>query len=210
MPDFSALEEGSAMTKHDLSSPLVIVIHFTLLLALSGTARAQSVYVGLSGGVLWIDDGGVADAEEEFTVEPQSILGAELGFVLSPHWEMAATAGLALRDENTIDVLLLYGTINYVFLSQSKARLFLSGGAGAIELDTGGFLSNIPENRDLLINFGGGARWSISDWFALQGTFRDHVHFCQALDKNIEVSYCPLDDEILHHVEASGAIVFLF
>lgn len=185
----------------------------TLLLIFCGTARSQSAYLGFSGGVLLVDDGGVADLEE-FSTGSTSIFGGEFGFLISPRWEVSAAIGFAPREKKfettEIDILVYYGTVTRVFRNESDMRFFLSGGAGGIKLDTGGFLSNIPSNQDLLLNFGGGIRWLAHDRISLQAIFRDHLHFCQALGKDVEVSYCPLDDQFLHHLEASGGILILF
>lgn len=79
-------------------------------------------------------------------------------------------------------VLVYYETASSLFPSKSDVRFLLSGGAGTIKLRTGAFLDNIPSNQDLLLNGGAGIRWTATDF----------------------------DDQVLHHLEASGAILILF
>jgi hypothetical protein len=115
-------------------------------------------------------------------------------------------------EEADAAVHVYFGAVNYVFPSSGPLAFLVTGGLGGITISPDE--DEVDSSSDLLVNFGGGLRWTPSSGrFALQATARDHVQFCQGfedLDDASTFSACPLDDTTLHHIEVSGGVLILF
>jgi len=184
-----------------------------LSLMLVANAHAQRGYVEGFGGVLFVDDGELADA----TIDPSGLFGAVLGLAVAPGWEVAAAYGYspvtATEDETSTEidanVHVYFGAVNYIFPSERAIHVLLTAGLGGMTIDPD--LEGAESSNDFLVNFGGALRYTASDRVAIQGTVRDHVQFCKATDEDSDtISICPDDDAALNHIEISGGLLLLF
>jgi hypothetical protein len=192
-----------------------ILLAAVLPLALATTAHAQRGYVEGFGGVLIVDDGKLADAE----IDPSALFGGVLGLAIAPGWEVAAAYGyspitVTILDEEPNEEIdgkihVYFGAVNYVFPSERAFHFLVTAGLGGLMIDAD--VEGADSSNDFLVNFGGGLRYAASERIAIQGTVRDHVQFCKAIEEDSDkVSICPDDDAALNHIEISGGLLVLF
>lgn len=194
-----------------------------LLALLSGsTARAQEIAlwrfnVSPYAGVFVFDDDELDELGVEVDIGP--ILGGRVGYSLAPSWQIEAAYGIAplsteisefVVDETPeaelgdLTVHLFYGAINYLLAYEANpTKLLLTAGVGGLIQDPEGGDSD----GDFLLELGIGFTHPARDWITIRGEARDHIAFCSAEGVG-ETSACPVDDDVLHHIEVSGAVQF--
>jgi hypothetical protein len=176
-------------------------------------------------GIFLADEGGLeelADTEGiDVSVDPAALVGARLNYTPGSSWSFEAVYGyspvsIGFSDQEEsleldADVHLYYAAVNYTIPGSRAAEIFFSGGAGGILVRADEDLFQDAENssNDFLLNVGAGLLWWVNERLAVRGDVKDHIQFCNAADNEEDFSACPLDDNMLNHIEASGGVSFL-
>ncbi len=200
-----------------------ILAVFLALLATSGDVVAQyssrrgGEGVELEGyaGVFFPKTPAFQPGEVGFKLDPRDILvGGRLGYTFPINLFVQGDFGyspMALVETGgrarNINTIVYGGSFGYNFQVADPAQLFLLAGAGVIHWDPDG----LPQENQLRLHVGGGARFFLTRVVAIRIEARDHIvpatlsKTRQNLSPGLAVT-----DELTHNLEVSGGISLFF
>ena len=172
----------------------------------------------------------IADDELDgvgMTTEASALLGARLGYRLTPRWALEASYGHASLDATSegfgeVDGRLHLYHADLVFLAPASGavQVALSAGAGGMhyaydEFERRGvLLQGESWANELFVSLGAGLIVNLGRHAGLRVEARDAVQFCSAedepIDETTDFSHCPLDDKVLHNPAVSGGVLLRF
>ncbi|UCF18916.1 MAG: OmpA family protein [Gemmatimonadota bacterium] len=196
---------------------------FIVLLATSGDLVAQyssrrggeGVEVEGYAGVFFPKEPAFQPGELGFNLDPRDILvGGRLGYTFPLNFFVQGEFGyspMALVENGggvrNINTVVYGGSLGYNFQVASPAQLFLLGGAGVIHWDPDG----LPQENQLRLHVGGGARFFLTRVVAIRIEARDHI--VPATMSKTRQNLAPgiaVTDELTHNLEVSGGISLFF